>query len=167
VHENGKPDVQWPGSILGVWTAAALAAIGIYWVEPAVCPPGRKVTAVRYQRVNGIVTQVLDSEMTSPAAALAPQMIAAAFNLMIADGDVSSVEAMFNVLAVLYVDVGQYMIMLIDPQPDDGYSPLLLGEDGALMRVVEKGVDYMNVESRNSGGQFVDPPSFSLQVFRA
>jgi hypothetical protein len=45
--------------ITDLWSDADLAAEGIYRVAPAVVPAGKIVTAIAYQRVNGIVTQVL------------------------------------------------------------------------------------------------------------
>ncbi len=164
VHANGVPDVQWPGSIVSTWPADALATIGIYWVDPAVCPPGRKITGTRYQRVAGKVTQILDT--ASSPGALAPAMVAAAFNLEVADYGVSGLETTFNIAGLVYLDVGQYLAMLIDPLPDTNYSPLLLGEDGVLMRAIDRGVDYIMIDARNTAGEFADPPRFSLQIFR-
>jgi hypothetical protein len=165
VHNNGRPDVQWPGSIVNVWSAEALAEIGIYRVEPAVCPAGRRVTGTRYERVNGAVTQVLDTELTLAGAP--PALVAAAFNLTVsADAGVESVEAMFNVLGAMYLGVGQYMMLFAEPQPDSGYSPLLTGGDGALLNVTDKAVDAFTIEARTASGDYVEPSRFSFQVFR-
>jgi hypothetical protein len=166
VHENGRPDVQWPGSIVSTWSADALAAIGIYWVEPAVVPPGYRAKSVRYERDAGIVTQVIATTLDLAGAA-PPSMIAAILNAVLAPwGDIGSIEATFNVAALLYFDVGQYMVLLAEPQPDSSFVPIFIGTDGITISATEKGVDYLTLEARNGAGEFADPLSFTMQAFR-
>jgi hypothetical protein len=166
VHENGRPDVQWPGSIVSTWSADALAAIGVYWVEPAVVPPGYRVRSIRYERDAGIVTQVLVTALDLAGAA-PPSMIAAILNAVLAPwGDIGSIEATFNVAALLYFDVGQYMVLLAEPQPDSGFVPIFIGTNGITISATDKGVDYLTLEARNGAGEFADPLSFTMQAFR-
>jgi hypothetical protein len=167
VRNNGRPDVQWPGSIVSVWSADDLAAIGIYRVEPAVCPAGRRVTRSHYARVAGVVTQVLDTAMTTGGGS-PPILAAAAFNLIVrsADFSIESVEAAFNLAGVAYFDVGNYLAIFEDALADTAYAPLLIGSDNALMQVVDKAADSFLIESRNLSGDFADPQQFSIQVFR-
>ncbi len=75
VHENGRTDVQWPGSIVATWSAASLAAIGVHWVEPAAVPPGQRVTVVHYERQGGQVVQVLELETVVPLTLTRTQML--------------------------------------------------------------------------------------------
>jgi hypothetical protein len=51
--------VMHPWQIIDLWSDTDLAAINIYRVTPATVPAGQQVTSYTYQRVNGVVTQVL------------------------------------------------------------------------------------------------------------
>lgn len=97
---------------------------------------------------------------------LPPRMVAAAFNLAIADGDVTQIGGAFNLIAVLYLDVGQYMLLFLEPEQDTDYFAQPIG-GAPCMTVSEKGADYLIVEARDApGGNYIDPETFNIQVYR-
>lgn len=98
--------------------------------------------------------------------AIAPTLVAAALNVQVAGFDIAAVRGIFNIGAAIYLDVGQYMLLFVTPQPDDGYFAAIT--DGApYMTVSEKSTDYMIVEARQSvGGQNIDPAQFGIQIYR-
>lgn len=58
VDSNGEV-TAYPWSIVDLWGANELAAIGIYLVDPATIPAGKTPTGYGFERVAGVVTQVL------------------------------------------------------------------------------------------------------------
>jgi hypothetical protein len=58
--------VMHPWQIVDLWSDADLAAINVYRVTPATVPAYQSVTSYTYQRVNGVVTQVLTTVSTPP-----------------------------------------------------------------------------------------------------
>jgi hypothetical protein len=99
------------------------------------------------------------------AAFTAPILIAAAFNLMVADGDISAVDASYN-LAAIYIDVGQYMLVFFEPQADTDYLAVIIG-GAASMTISEKATDYLSIEARDApGGTLTDAMQFTVQVYR-
>lgn len=43
-----------------LWSDAELAGIGLYRVEPVAIPAGRSVTSIGYERVDGVVAQIVE-----------------------------------------------------------------------------------------------------------
>lgn len=100
-------------------------------------------------------------------AAVPPSLVASALRVVVAGGDVSEIGGVFQLVAALYLDVGQFMLLFIEPQPDDQYFEVISG-GSPCMTVSERASDYLIVESRESiGGALVDPPPFSIQIFRS
>jgi hypothetical protein len=94
------------------------------------------------------------------------RLVAAAYDLTIADGDVANIAGIFNLIAALYLDVGSYMLLFAEPQPDTDYFPIING-GAPSMRCVEKGADYLLIEAKDAvNGSAVDPVSFSVEVKR-
>lgn len=94
-----------------------------------------------------------------------PSMVAAAFNVEIANGDIQSIGGAFNLIAALYMDIGIYMLLFLEPEDDTSYVAQVL--DGGLnIKITEKGLDYMIVEAKNAVGEYADPAQFGVQVYR-
>ena len=96
----------------------------------------------------------------------APRMIASALNITVADGDVAAVDGVFGLAAAAYLDVGLYMLLFLNSQPDAEYFAVING-GAPCMAVSEKGADYLMIEAKAAvGGDTVDPGQFSVQIFR-
>jgi hypothetical protein len=158
-------DVMHPWQITELWSAADLAALSIYRVTRAEVPGDKIATGYSYARNgSGIVEQVLTLEDVQPFSR-PPSIVAAAFNVQIADGDVAAVGGSYNIVGVMYLDVGTYMVLLIEPQPDTNYYAVITG-DAASMSVSESATDYFMIETKDSAGNPVDPSSLSIQILR-
>ena len=105
---------------------------------------------------------------TQPVApgTVAPRLIASAFNIAVDNGDVAEMTGVFNLVAAIYLDVGQYMLLFIEPQPDADYFAVVSG-DAPCLRVVDRQADYLIIESREAvGGNSVDAGMISVQAYR-
>jgi hypothetical protein len=101
------------------------------------------------------------------AGTTAPRLVASAFNINVAGGDIPSIDGVFNIAAAIYLGVGQYMVLFLASQPDGGYFVAITG-GAPCMTLTEKNVDYVMVEAHTAvGGDPVDPTQFGLQVYRA
>lgn len=95
-----------------------------------------------------------------------PRLIASAFGITIAGGDVTDMSGVFNLVAAIYIDVGQYMLLFIEPQPDADYFAVVSG-DAPCLRVVDRQVDYLVIEARDAvAGNYVDAGLISVQAYR-
>lgn len=95
-----------------------------------------------------------------------PSLVASAFNVSVEGGDIPLIDGIFNVAAAIYFDVGQYMLLFLTPQPDDGFFVAITG-GAPCMAIAGKNAEYIIVESKDSvGGQPVDPTQFGIQVYR-
>lgn len=95
-----------------------------------------------------------------------PTLVASAINVAIANSDVSSIDGAFNLIGALYIDVGQYMLLFLQPEPDANYLCQMI-DGGRSLSVSEKNTDYLIVEAKEAGsGTYVDPSNFSVQVYR-
>lgn len=111
-----------------------------------------------------LVPKINDDPPPDPGL-IRPRMIAAAFNLHVENGDISNIEGGFNLVAALYLDVGQYMLLFLEPEPDENYFAQVI--DGPYMRVTSRAADSFIVESRASvNGSYIDPEQFSVLVYR-
>lgn len=100
------------------------------------------------------------------AGAQQSRLVAAAYDLTIAGGDVSNIGGIFNLIAALYLDVGQYMLLFTEPQPDIDYFPIISG-GAPSMQCTERATDYLIIEAKDAvNGSAVDPPQFSVEVKR-
>jgi len=95
-----------------------------------------------------------------------PRLVASAFGITIAGGDVTEMSGVFNLVAAIYLDVGQYMLLFIEPQADADYFGVVSG-DAPCLRVVDRQADYLIIEARDAvGGNFVDANLISVQAYR-
>jgi hypothetical protein len=104
-------------------------------------------------------TKVVVTRSPPDPVQIPPRCIAAAFGLQVSDGDISNIDGAFNIIAALYLDVGQYMLLFCVPEPDANYFAQASGD--ALFSVTEKSTDYVTV---STGG--ADVQSFNVQVYR-
>lgn len=107
----------------------------------------------------------IDDPIPPDPGSASPVMVAAAFNIVVADGDVQSIGGAFNLIAALYLDVGQYMLLFLEAEDDTNYVAQVLDGDLSI-KVVEKGLDYMLIEAKDSVGSYADPAQFGIQVYR-
>lgn len=106
-----------------------------------------------------VVTRAPPDPVSTP-----PTLIATAFGVTVANGDVTEIKGAFNVAAALYLGVGQYMLLFLNPLPD-GYFVTIHG-DVAAMEVVEHEPDYVTVEARNAvGGSPTEAARFDVQIY--
>jgi hypothetical protein len=95
-----------------------------------------------------------------------PTLKAAAFNIAIANSDVSAIEGAFNTIAALYLGVGQFMLLFLEAEPDADYFAQITG-GSADMRVTERFEDSLIIEAKDGDGEYIDPTSpFSVQTYR-
>lgn len=94
VRENGRPDVQWPPSIVDMWDSGALAAIGIYRVTSAPVPAGQEVIARHYEREGDQVVEVLDLAPVVPSSLTRAQLLLGLLsaNLITADEAIAAAQ---------------------------------------------------------------------------
>ena len=111
-----------------------------------------------------LVASYSDDEPPDPGLTK-PHMIAAAFNIVISDGDIQGIGGAFNLIGALYLDVGQYMLMFLKPEPDTNYVAQVI-DGGMNIKVTDKGADYMTIEAKDGNGAYADPSQFGIQVYR-
>lgn len=96
-----------------------------------------------------------------------PRLIASALNIAVSNGDIASISGAFNLVAAIYLDVGQFMLLFLTPQPDANYFPLVTGSAPSFT-IADQTADYLIVNAMtDSPGIAIDPANFSVQVFRA
>jgi hypothetical protein len=165
VHENGMPDVIHPPQVWQAWPREDREALGIFEVAPFVLPAGKQIVGEqRIERVNGVVSEVYDM-VDLPPVSTPPRMVAAAFNIMIENSDIPTVGGLFNIVGAIYLDVGLYMLMFVEPQPDLNYFAVITG-DAPTKRVSETTTEYFMLEAKDTDGNGIDPASLSVQVMR-
>jgi hypothetical protein len=109
--------------------------------------------------------KIIVSRSPPEPAQVAPTQRAVALEVKVVDGDIATLGGSFNFLAGLYLDVGQYMLLFCNPEPDTNYFVQVSGQ--ASMDVVEKSTDYVIVSAAAGiGGAPFDAATFSIQVFR-
>lgn len=95
-----------------------------------------------------------------------PVLVASAFNINVENGDIPTIDGVFNIAAAIYFDVGQYMLLFLSPQEDDEYFVTLTG-GAPYMAVSAKDPEYILVDAKDGiGGSPVDPEQFGAQVYR-
>jgi|GEM_PF-4780843 len=111
--------------------------------------------------------QAVDTDaLLNPPVSKPPRVVAAALNIGIADGNITSLDGAFNIAGAIYFDVGQYMLLFIEPQPDNNYFALITG-DAPVERVSDAQVDSFTIECKDGvGGNGIDPANLSVQVMR-
>ncbi|UQR66230.1 XkdW family protein [Bradyrhizobium sp. C-145] len=104
--------------------------------------------------------------LLNPPVSKPPRVVAAALNIGIADGNITSLDGAFNIAGAIYFDVGQYMLLFIEPQPDNNYFALITG-DAPVKRVSDAQVDSFTIECKDAvSGNGIDPANLSVQVMR-
>lgn len=99
-------------------------------------------------------------------AAIPPRIVASALNIVVSNFDIAAVQGNFNIGGVLYLGVGQYMLLFAAPQSDDSYFAVIAG-GAPCMGIIEKSTDYLIIDARAEvGGANVDPAQFGIQIFR-
>jgi hypothetical protein len=99
-------------------------------------------------------------------AGLPPTLIAAALNINVSDGDITSIDGMFNLVGGSYIDVGTYYLFFATQQPDDNYFAIITGNAPAK-QMTTKTTDFFVIETFVAiGGAHVDPPQTSVQIYR-
>ena len=83
----------------------------------------------------------------------------------ISPGEITGIETSVKFLAGLYLDVGLYYLYFSETLPDTSY--LAKAYDAAtVVRVSEKGTDYIAVSATDAGGTPVDPSEISVEIIR-
>lgn len=96
-----------------------------------------------------------------------PKLIASAMNIDVAGGDIAGVQGIFGLAGAIYLDVGNYMLLFIESQPDLEFFAIVSG-GAPCMATGEKNSDYLIILATDApGGAPVDPAQFNVQVFRA
>ncbi|WP_130228260.1 hypothetical protein [Bradyrhizobium sp. Leo121] len=95
-----------------------------------------------------------------------PTIVAAAFNIHVADFDIPSIDGLFNIAAAVYLDVGSYMVFFVQPQPDAAYYAVITG-DAPAARLSDQAPEYFTIETKDGpGGNPIDPAVLSVQIMR-
>lgn len=83
----------------------------------------------------------------------------------ISPGEITGIETSVKFLAALYLDVGLYYLYFSETLPNTAY--LAKAYDAAtVVRVSEKGTDYIAVTATDAGGTPVDPDEISVEIIR-
>lgn len=118
--------------------------------------------SIAYTNGNIVVTRpapVVEAAITPP------RVVASALAIQIANSDVSDLSGAFNLGGAIYLDVGQYMLLFITPQPDANYFAVVTGS-AASLSVSEQTEDYLIVQASDGAGAPYDPARMSVQIFR-
>lgn len=100
----------------------------------------------------------------TPSAAPAPYLWGVG-QFGISPGEITGIETSVKFLAGLYLDVGLYYLYFSETLPDTSY--LAKAYDAAtVVRVSEKGTDYIAVSATDAGGAPVDPSEISVEIIR-
>lgn len=100
------------------------------------------------------------------AGTVPPRLIASALSIEVANSDISAIGGAFNLVGAVYLDVGQFMLLFLTPQPDANYFAVVTGS-APKFSIIEQTADYLIVQATvNGGGTAYDPARFSVQIFR-
>jgi hypothetical protein len=92
------------------------------------------------------------------------QFYAAAYDLEILEGEITSVTAVdSSIMGIAWVAPGLYEVYLVDYFENLDYYPKVYDHDMS-MRVIEKYPDYFVVESTDSNGNSADPEKFNVEI---
>jgi hypothetical protein len=95
-----------------------------------------------------------------------PKLIASALNIIVSGNEIVSVEGIYGLAGAIYLDVGQYMLLFMEPQLDTEFFAVI-GGGAPCMSTVEKGLDYLIIQAASApGGDLVDATQFNVQIFR-
>lgn len=86
-----------------------------------------------------------------------PVEVASALGVLVDGGDIAGIAIAFNLVGAIYLDVGQFMLLFLEPQPDADYCVLAPGFD-----VTEKANEYVWLASKDAA----DPAQFDVQIYR-
>jgi hypothetical protein len=166
VSANGEPDVRHPPQVWQSWSREDQEAVGIFEVAPFVPPAGQQaVGEPRYERIDGVVSEVYDT-IDLPPVSNPPKIVAAAFNIIIQNGEAAGVEGSFNIAGALYLDVGLYLLIFNEAQPDANYFALITG-DAPSKRMAEAYPESFTIECKDGpDGNGIDPANLSVQIMR-
>jgi hypothetical protein len=90
-----------------------------------------------------------------------PDTTAAAFGVVVRDGDVAAIGKSYNILAALYLDVGHIMFMYLNPIPAGSFVYV---RDSVECKTIENTTDYCVVETRNIAGVLTDASRLDVIV---
>lgn len=93
-----------------------------------------------------------------------PSLVASILDVVVSDGDVSSINGAYNIIAATYDSLGLYTFYLINPQPDTNYY---ISSSGVILHEVDKQTDYLTVEAlSDANGSRFDPSHFGVNLYR-
>lgn len=94
-----------------------------------------------------------------------PALWAVAYGLQVVDGEIIGLGSTSRIGGGIYLDVGVYMILLDGTLTAAQYFPKVF-DDGARLRVSEKGDDYFIVTAFNASNVAFDPEEFSIEIVK-
>lgn len=80
-------------------------------------------------------------------------------------GSITGIELAVGFSAALYLDTGLYYLFFNETMPDTTYLAKAYGAS-ALVRVSEKGADYIAITATDTNGGPVDPSEISVEIIR-
>lgn len=99
------------------------------------------------------------------AVAAPPRIVAAAMDVVVSVGEVTSLEGAFNIAAGLALGPGQFMLLFYGALPDNGYYVVAQG-DFVSAQPIERAPGYFILETRNGSGDLIEPSRLCVQVFK-
>lgn len=157
---HGKPDyVRWPNGDQTLCPEDGMSHGGASLVERML--QTGSPASIAFDGTKVIVTRPAPDAGITP-----PRLIASALSIEVANSDISSIAGAFNLVAAIYLDVGQYMLLFLTPQPDANYFAVVTGS-APKFSITEQNADYLIVQATVNGGDTpYDPARFSVQIFR-
>lgn len=181
-RETSSGFVQWAGEAIdgiqhpawrhyeAAWTAADLAAIGLFVPAPAdPIPEGKISTGQTVQRIDGVVKFVHTLADAPPVyqPPSTPELYAAA-QLLVQDGDVSGIGINSRFAGAFWGDVGKYYVFFGEPQPDTDYMVMAsAGPWRAYVLTSDKTEDMFVVTVVDTAGEPADAEAVNIQILRA
>lgn len=86
-------------------------------------------------------------------------------NFTISDYAIGGIELSVGFSAALYLDTGLYYLFFTETLPNTTYLAKAY-DASALVRVSEKGQDYIAITATDTGGNAVDPSEISVEIIR-
>lgn len=108
---------------------------------------------------------IADYVAPDPAPVAATPYIWGIGNFIIDSFEIGGIELSVGFSAALYLDTGLYYLFFTETLPDLSYLAKAY-DAGALVRVSEKGQDYIAITATDTNGDPIDPSEISVEIIR-
>lgn len=141
--------------------AAGLAGLPITWTAAGTIIGRDALTGPQNAALDAVIAaHDPEAAPVEEPAALPPRVVAAAFGVQVADGDVAAIAGPFNVVGAFYEGVGVYTFVYNAEVSADCFVTF---SDPRLSAVVQE-TGFCTAEARDSGGTLIDIARFDAVV---